>query len=736
LLDKLGEGGMGVVYSAHDERLGRTVALKTLRRELADGEARERLRREARAAASISHPNVCQLYEIGEANGELFIAMELLSGEPLSTRLDSGAIPVKDAVEITHDVLAALAALHQRGIVHRDLKPSNIFLTQHGAKLLDFGVAHWHDEAQRTVLQLTGPGTILGTPRYMAPEHASGEAVDARADLFSVGAVLYEMLAGRPAFAGDTAVRILHAVMYEQPPVLAGSPIVLALDRVIQRAVTKQATGRYPSAARMAEDLRAACNESGTLEAARARQMSRLIVLPFRMLRPDAEADFLAFSLADAVTTSLSGIGSLIVRSSLTASRFAGGAVDLQQIASEADVDVVLSGTILRAGDQVRLSAQLAEAPAGAVVWSGVLQVASSDIFQLHDTLVHKLVEALAIPLTAREHRLIGRDVPATAKAYEFYLRANELSKETSGWDAAIDFYTKCLEQDAQYAPAWARLGHVHRLMAKYRSDPTSKHRTLAEHALGRALALNPDLSLAHGVLAQMEVDHGHAREAMVRLLRQAAQAAADSRLFAALCHACRYCGLFDASNAAHTLAMRLDPKVSTTILHTWFVQRKYDRVVECDLRGTPYNGALSLHELGRTDEALALIRSLLPKLAPKLGLFVQLAQSLIEGRLVIDLARARELANDFNDPEGQYYLARSFARLGDDEGALSAMTRSVDGGYSCYPAFIGDPWFARLRGRPDFDALIERARMGYEASIEAFKRADGERILGVTIAG
>jgi eukaryotic-like serine/threonine-protein kinase len=735
LLKKLGEGGMGVVYSAHDERLGRTVALKTLRAELADGGARERLRREARAAASISHPNVCQLYEIGEANGELFIAMELLSGEALSTRLASGALPVAEAVEITHDVLAALSALHQRGIVHRDLKPSNIFVTEHGAKLLDFGVAHSHDEAQRTMMPLTGPGTILGTPRYMAPEHASGEPVDARSDLFSLGAVLYEMLSGRPAFAGDTAVRTLHAVMYEQPPVLTGSPIVIALDRVIQRAVTKQPAGRYGSAEKMAEDLRVACNESGTLEAARARQMSRLIVLPFRLLRPDAEVDFLAFSLPDAVTTSLSGLGSLIVRSSITASRFAGAAVDLQKIANEADVDVVLSGTILRAGDQVRLSAQLAEAPGGAVVWSGVLQVAFSDIFQLHDTLVQNLVQALHVPLTAREHRLIGRDVPATAKAYEFYLRANELSKEQSGWDSAVDFYNRCLEQDPHYAPAWARLGHVYRLMGKYRGDPASKNRALAEHALRRALALNPDLSLAHSVLAQMEVDYGHAREAMVRLLRQAAQVSADPRLYAALCHVCRYCGLFDASMAAHTLAMRLDPKISTTVVHTWFVQRQYARVVECELEGTPFNGALSLYELGRTDDALALIRAVLPKVAPKLGVFVQAAQSLIEGRLTVELSRLRELINEFHDPEGQYYLARTFAKLGDDQSAMLAMTRSVDGGYSCYPAFASDPWLAHMRGRADFEAILERARAGYEAAIDAFTSADGERLLGVTLA-
>ena len=221
--------------------------------------------------------------------------------------------------------------------------------------------------------------------------------------------------------------------------------------------------------------------------------------------------DFLSFSLADAVTTSLSGLGSLVVRSSLAAAKFGTDTPDLQTIAREADVDAVLSGALLRAGSQVRLSAQLAEAPGGTLLWSHTMQVGLDDIFQLHDTLVHELVAALSIQLTAREHHLLGRDVPARANAYEFYLRGNELAKESDGWELAVDLYQQCVAQDPQYAPAWARLGRVYRLLAKYKDEDQVANRVRAEDALNRALALNPDLSIAHNVLAQMEVDSGRA---------------------------------------------------------------------------------------------------------------------------------------------------------------------------------------------------------------------------------
>src|SRR5262249_46297639 len=256
---KLGEGGMGVVYAARDERLERTVAVKAMSSVGNDETARKRFWREARAAASVNHPNVCQIYEIGEDRGKLFIAMEMLEGEALAESLRRGPMRVPETMSIGLGMLAALSALHGRGIVHRDLKPSNVFITPHGVKLLDFGLARWDlDGSSISTTELTVPGMVMGTPRYMAPEQVKGEAVDARSDLFAAAAILFEMLASQPAFVGRNVVEILHSTLHEQPPALVGSPAVAAADRVIRRALAKEPAERPESADAMAEELRAA----------------------------------------------------------------------------------------------------------------------------------------------------------------------------------------------------------------------------------------------------------------------------------------------------------------------------------------------------------------------------------------------------------------------------------------------------------------------------------------------
>ena len=257
---------MGVVYAARDERLERTVALKIMASLDNDETARKRFWREARAAASVNHPNVCQIYEIGEDRGELFIAMELLEGESLAERLRSGPLSVSQTLPVGLGMMAALSALHARGIVHRDLKPSNVFLTPHGVKVLDFGLARPElKQSLSTATELTRTGIVMGTPRYMAPEQVNGEAVDARSDLFAAGAILFEMLSGRPAFAGRTVLEILHATLHEQPPPLTGSPALVAVDRVIRRALAKQPAERPASADAMAEELCAVRDAAGVL---------------------------------------------------------------------------------------------------------------------------------------------------------------------------------------------------------------------------------------------------------------------------------------------------------------------------------------------------------------------------------------------------------------------------------------------------------------------------------------
>ena len=250
----LGEGGMGIVYAALDEQLERPIAVKVLRHDRADDPtARARFWREARLAASVNHPHICQLYDIGESDGQLFMAMELLAGEPLAARLNRGPVPIAETVQIALEVLAALEALHRRGITHRDLKPSNVFLTPHGAKVLDFGISLNHtDDVTRQ--PLTSPGTI-GTPKMA---RGARNVATASADVFAMGAILYEMLAGAAAFEADTIHAIMERVLHADVPALAGSPAVAAADRVIHRALAKSPEQRYASAAAMAEDSRTA----------------------------------------------------------------------------------------------------------------------------------------------------------------------------------------------------------------------------------------------------------------------------------------------------------------------------------------------------------------------------------------------------------------------------------------------------------------------------------------------
>ncbi len=253
----------------------------------------------------------------------------------------------------------------------------------------------------------------------MSPEQINGDPLDARSDLFATGAILFELLVGKAAFPGKTAPQVFHAIMYEPLPALGGSPALAAVDRVIHRATVKRLSDRYPDAAMMAEEIRAAVRLADSGETPAARTVTRLIVLPFRMLRPDPEIDFLSFSLADAITASLGALESVVVCSSLAAARFKADAPDLAALAAELDVNVAVTGTLLRAGTEVRVATQLIEVQSGRLLWSKTTQVTLNDIFQLQDDLTRHIVESLSLPLSAREQRMLSHDAPATARAYE-----------------------------------------------------------------------------------------------------------------------------------------------------------------------------------------------------------------------------------------------------------------------------------------------------------------------------
>ena len=550
-------------------RLDRPTAIKVVGVDGSTEVARQRLQREGRSAARIRHPHVCQIYDIGEENGEPFIAMELLDGEPLSERLVRGPMLVAEAVPLALLILGALQALHEHGIVHRDLKPSNVFLTGHGPKLLDFGLARAASTGtatDRTEAQLTIAGSVVGTPDYMSPEQFRGEAVDARSDLFSAGVMLFEMLAGRRPFTGRTGVDVYHAIMCERPPALGGSPAAAVVDSVIRRALAKDRVDRVQTAAEMAERLRPALavQESGTRTEARV--ITRFMVLPFRMLPADPEIGFLALSLPDAISLSLAGLQSVVVRSAAAAAQYASDPPDWTRIAADAHVDHVLVGTIMRAGTAIRVSTQLLTTPDGTVAWSNVWQGSLKDVFQLQDDIVKHIVESLSLQLTPRDQR--NRDVPASASAYELYLRGNQILVRglRGGQDLGVarDLYRRCLDEDPKFAPAWARLGRCYWLLSKGSDEPQLVPR--AQECFERALELNPDLALAHNLYAQVEPDLNRATEATLRLIGRIREGRAEPELYGALTHACRFCGFLEASIESHERARRLDPDIQTSV--------------------------------------------------------------------------------------------------------------------------------------------------------------------------
>ena len=736
LTRKLGEGGMGIVFEARDERLGRLVAIKRVRGLSTDPSLKQRLWREARVAAGISHPNICQVYELGEEDGELFVVMELLAGETLAGRIERGPLPLSEALQTTLGILAALEAMHSRGIIHRDLKPSNAFLTPHGIKLLDFGLARPH--AGEPQLALTSPGMLVGTPRYMAPEMLGAEPLGPAADLFAVGAILFEMLTAKPAFGGRTVFEVCAALMNEQPPPLVGGPDVVAADRIIQRALAKRPAARYPDAAAMAQEIRGALTLLDSGPAARVRTMTRLIVLPFRLLRPDAEIDFLGSSLPQAITASLAGLETLTVRSTAVASRYVGENPDLKAIAAEAGVDVVLMGTLLRAGDQVRVATQLVEAPGGDVVISGNAQVALTDIFQLQDDLTRQIVDALAIPLSARDRQALQHDVCANPEAYQLYLRATHIGEGASAparLSTARDLYRRCVELEPNYAPAWARLGRVHRVLAKYGYGDLIEERRLAEEAFRTALRLNPDLPLTHNLYTYFEIEEfGAAPDALLRLLRLVETRPGDPDLCAGLVVACRFCGLLEASLAADRRARRIDPAIRTSVHYTHWLLGDYEQTALTDLEEIQALRYAALWMLGRQNEALAAVRTLESQwptnerwyLKSLRGAFEEDHDECVEGT-------RRLLEAGFHDPEGLLFCARNLARVHASDFTLQLLAKVVDGGFYCSRLMVRDPWFDSVRGESEFNRIIHRAEEKSAAAAAAFRQASGDRLLGLS---
>jgi TolB-like protein/Tfp pilus assembly protein PilF len=503
----LGAGGMGEVYRALDPRLGREVAVKVLPESVAHDRARlDRFEREARAVAALSHPNILAVFDVGTGTPP-FLVTELLEGDTLRGLVKRGAVPLRTTIDVTLQLVSGLAAAHGRGIVHRDLKPENVFLTRDGVvKILDFGLAKAATPASGdpdlTRAGATMAGTVLGTAGYMAPEQVRGENADARSDIFAVGAILYEMASGQRAFAGSSVADTVSAVLKEQPPdleVRIGTPPAFA--RIVRRCLEKDPARRFQSAGDLRFALEGVTAASGAEPAAKTDEKS-IAVLPFANMSADAENQYFSDGLAEELINALTRLPGLQVASRTSAFRFRGSDVDIRQVGRDLRVSTVVEGSVRRAGNRLRVTAQLINVADGYHLWSERYDREMADVFDIQDDIVQSIVKAVAPTLVGDARRAVRRPTENLA-AYELYLKGRHHwhLRTPSAMQVAQHTFEQVIALDPEYALAWAGLADCLSVRRVYGWVSAAQSRDRAREAATRALSL--DASLAEVNFAQ-----------------------------------------------------------------------------------------------------------------------------------------------------------------------------------------------------------------------------------------
>ncbi len=724
---ELGQGGMAIVYLARDLRLDRMVAIKVFSGAQARRMEASRFEREIRIAARLTHPQIVPVHDSGEAGGLLYYVMPLIEGESLRDRMSrEGRLPIADALRIAGMVASALDYAHRQGYVHRDIKPENILLHEGGALVADFGVAMALREACSTDDNTTAPGLAVGTPAYMSPEQAAGEReLDGRTDQYAVACVLFEMLAGHAPFSGTARQVMLRHVVEPPPSVRVVRPDVpWPVDVALLRAMAKEPGERYESAADWAVALAA---RSGEVEASQGASTRRraIAVLPFVNATSDAENEYLSDGMTDELISALANVDGLRVASRTSAFALKGRKEDVRSLGALLGVGTVLEGTVRKAGNRIRVTAQLSDAADGRLIWSERFDRDDEDIFAIQDAITATIVRTLRSRLLGDLGEPVPRRYTENARAYNLYLRGrfawNQRSAE--GMKQAIMFFEQAIAEDADYALAWSGLADAYAIGVDYRNGPVVEGFERAKELARRAIALDDSLAEAHTSLAWVTFIHDWDWAGAEREFRRAIKAnpnyASAHQWYAWLLASQGRTG--EALRAGER-AVELDPaSVSVRRGLGWlhFYARDSQQAIEHMRRALALNPtalesilvlAMVYNQAGRPVDAEATLREGLTVAPDDTALLAVLARSLVlQGRRTAAEAirtRFTELsATRYVSPTDHAKLALTLG-LWDEALAFAERSRVERRGWIVYMKV--DPLWDPLRSDPRYLALLK----------------------------
>lgn len=746
----INRGGMGAVFEATQLGLDRSVAIKVLLPMLSrDEKMKERFRREARSAASLRHPNIIQIYDYGISDYGPYIVMELVRGHSLREMLRKEPMQISQCVNLMSQICSAISAAHAAEIIHRDLKPDNILIEEFlggsvTVKVLDFGIAKIREgQIEESDANLTG-ANIIGSPAYMSPEQCHGHQLDGRSDIYSLGILFYEMLTGVTPFGklSPAAMMLHHIGTHPERPSRIRGDVPDGIEAVLARALAKDRELRFSSANQFAEHLRDALenphlydtqitgfstldgfdtavapdkNGSGLPSGSYANaQRKRLAIMPLRNLAGDPEIEFLGFALADSVITQLAPIKSLIVRPSSAIEKYRNVSIDPRAVGRELQVDTLLSGSYLKAGDLFRLNVQLIDVHQNEILWQERIDLKFDNVLSLQDRICEELIRGLRLNITTGEQEALKRDEARNPMAYELYLRGLGFGTTTEEHKQAVDMLEASVSLDATYAPAWAALAGRYINARNYLQDETFLPK--AEKAARKALDLNNQLPAAFFWLALYYGEIGDLKNALV-ICKQLISAAPNSEYaYQAMGHAYDYAGLPEIALTLFRKAVEINPVAYPYMLGFLHYQKRNFADARKELESCPdsvmekhfWLSAIDLIE-GNRDKAIERLESLVSK--GHTGLFHSQTRGLLfalkgEKEKGIALMNAA-LASDRQLGSYHYYIAAEIlAQLGDSSKAIEMLQGALKNGYGNYPFLMSDPLLDPIRSDEGFQQI------------------------------